>query len=340
MREDAYTSAESFAAWTLDLAERALTQVPGDGAPVLLAFPELIGLPLTFTLTPSAGAVRGSPGLREAALRSLRGDWRAVLAAALRYRALGPSALHLARALDVHRAYVGAFRAVARYTGATVVAGSALLPEVEVEAARGAHLTGSRVHNVAYTFAPGGALLGRSKKTFLTPGLESRGGIAPGRVEDLPVMRLPWGKLGVAICLDGWYEGVVAHLDAAGAQVVVQPSANDADWARPWPPDARVSEGEAWLTRGMNARLQERVNLVYGVNPMLVGDAFGFRPRGRSSVLANASAVRHAWAEGLSGVVALAPDSEGEAFVRASVELPVGARASAPAAGAGGRMRP
>lgn len=325
MREDAYASAERFAEWVLDLGERALSGLPSDGAPVVLAFPELIALPLTFTLAGAGGAggaVRGSADVLAAGLRSLRGDWRQVLAAALRHRALGPSAVHLARALAVNRAYVEAFRAVARRTRATVVAGSALLPDVDEEASRRAHLIGTRIHNVAYTFAPGGALLGRSRKAFLTPGLESRAGVARGRVEELPAMRLPWGTLGVAVCLDGWYDGVLAHLDAAGVQVVVQPSANAAEWGRPWPADPRLSEGQAWLTRGMNARLQGRVNVRYGLNPMLVGEAFGFRPRGRSSVLANASLVGGGWVEGVHGVLALAPDSEREAFVHAAVELP------------------
>lgn len=340
LREDVYADADSFAGWVMDLGERALARLPGDGAPALLAFPELIALPLTFTLGPSGATSRGSPSLVEAAFRSLRGDWRAVLAAAVQHRAVGPSAVHLARALDVHRAYVAAFRAVARETGTTVVAGSALLPEIDVEASRGAHVTGGRVHNVAYTFAPGGSLIGRSRKVFLTPGLESRGGIARARVAELPTMCLPWGRLGVAVCLDGWYEGVLAHLDACGAQVVVQPSANDADWARPWPPDPRLSEGEAWLTRGMNARLQGRVNVRYGVNPMLAGEAFGFRPRGRSSILANAALAAHGWVDDIPGVLALAPDSEGEAFVQATVDLSEATGAPVPAVRAGGRMRP
>jgi len=339
MRVDVYSSAQAFAAWVLDLGLRATEDARAGGAAVVLAFPELIALPLSFTLAGRGGPLEDAGSLPLAAWRSLRRDWPEVAAAAVRYGRLGPAAVHLARAPAVHRAYADAFREVARATGATVVAGSALLPDVDVEAARGVHVTGARAFNVAYTFAPGGALLGRSRKAHLTPGLESRAGLARGSVAELPVMCLPWGRLGVAVCMDGWYEGVVAHLDAGGAQVVVQPSANDADWQRPWPPDPGLSEGEAWLARGLNALLQGRVNLRYAVNPMLVGEAFGFAPRGRSSILANADRTAHAWVDGRIGVVALAPSSDREAFVHVAVDLPDGPEAPAPAGQAGGRMR-
>lgn len=321
LSEAPYRDAEQFAAWTMRLARGAMALLPDDHGEVVLVFPEAIAMPLQFTLG-GADRVAGSATLLEAARRSLRGRWAEVWAAAWRHRAAGPAAVVLARALQVHAAYVHAFRAVARETGVTVVGGSAFLPDIDVEAARGPHVVDRHVYNVAYTFAPGGALLGRSRKVFLTSGLESRVGLGRGRLAELPVMRAPCGSIGVAVCLDGWYEGVVAALDAQGAQILVQPSANDAAWNRPWPPDPRLLEGEAWLERGLRARLQGRVHLRYGLNPMLVGEVFGFAPRGRSSVLANAALVRHDWVDGREGVVALAPDAEHEAYVHAAVTLP------------------
>jgi predicted amidohydrolase len=202
------------------------------------------------------------------------------------------------------------------------------------------HIVGRRVYNVAYTYGPGGVLLGRTRKCFLTPGAESRSGLSRGRVEDLRALHSPLGRLGVAVCLDGWYDGVLATLDAEGVGVVVQPSANEAPWDRPWPPEPRLREGEAWLERGLRAGLQGRVHLRYGVNPMLVGELFGFRPRGRSSIVANAAAVAGPWVEGIEGVLALAPDAEREGVVTASVALAMAyGRGDAPPA-VGGRMRP
>jgi predicted amidohydrolase len=340
-----YRGAAAFEAWVTGLARRAVEDAPA-GVPRLVAFPEAIGLPLLFT--PSEGRVggdadasaaaragaadraasdvdayAGAPDMGAAALRLLRQEWRAVLAAAWRHRVIGPSALYLARAVPAYRAYAAAFRAAALASDAVVVGGSAFLPEMDEEAARGVHVTRPWVHNVAATFAPSGALLGRSRKVYLTPGAESRAGLRRGRVEDLPLFDTPAGRIGVAVCLDGWYDGVVGALDGRGAQVVVQPSANDAAWERPWPPDPRLTEGEAWLQRGLRAGLRGRLNLRYGVNPMLVGDFAGFRPRGRSSIVANADAtdVGATWAEGREGVLALAHTPDAEEIVTALVTL-------------------
>lgn len=320
LSEEPYRSAEDFAAWIGRLARDAADAASGAADELLVAFPEAIGLPLLFTLADSA-SVAGSTSLLDAAWRSLRGRWGELAGALWQFGVFGPSAVLLARAVAVHDAYVGAFREAARATGATLVAGTAFLPDIDWEAGRGTHVTCRRVYNVAYTFAPGGTLLGRTRKVHLTPGLESRVGLSRGRVEDLRVMAAPFGNLGVAVCLDGWYEGVVAALDAQGAEVLVQPSANAASWTRPWPPDPRLSEGDAWLERGLRALLQGRVHLRYALNPMLVGEAFGFAPRGRSSVLANVRHRQHAWIDGTPGLVAMAESSEGEDIVGATVEL-------------------
>lgn len=336
LREEAYAGPEAFSEWVGALADRALEATPSDGSPVLIAFPEAIGMPLALTLD-DPGRVRGSRALTEAVERALRARWREVLTAAWRHRVPGPAAAHLARAETVYDAYVDAFRAAARRTGATVVAGTAFLPDVDEEAARGRHISSRRVYNVAYTFGPGGSFLGRARKAFLTRGLESRVGLSRGRIDDLEVMHTPCGRLGVAVCLDGWYDGVIGRFDGLGAELVVQPSANDASWSRPWPADPQLTEGEAWLARGLRAQLQGRLHLRYGVNPMLVGGVFGFEPRGRSSIVANAALVQHDWVEGQEGVVALADSDRDEAVVAASVELPGGRESSRVA---DGRMRP
>lgn len=316
-------SEEAFASWVTGLARRAVADAPV-GVPRLVAFPEAIGLALPFALRlPDAAEVAAEPDLLRAALRVLRRDATGVLRAAWRYRAFGPSAFFVARALPSYRAYASAFRAAARASDAVVVAGTAFLPDIEEEAARGVHVARPTVHNVAYTYAPGGGLLGRSKKVCLTPGVESRVGIRRGRVEDLPVMRTPAGRVAVAVCLDGWFDGVVSALDGRGAEVLVQPSANDAPWDRAWPPDPTLREGEAWLARGLRAGLQGRTNLRFALNPMLVGEFAGFRPRGRSSILANVARVGEdpGWADPAAGVVALADSADAEEVVTALVAL-------------------
>lgn len=316
MRPAHYATAAAFREKVLALADRAVDGLDGE-APRLLAFPEAIGMPLPLLLDepPAAGLGAALAGL-------VRRHGVAALRAALRHR-VGPlRGLHAARAVAAHAAYVDAFAAAARAANATVVAGSALLPRVEEEPSRGLHVEDARPANVSFVFSPLGGELARIPKTYLTPGAESRAGLRRARPEELQPVETPFGRVGVALCLDAFYESVVARYDGLGCRVLVQPSANRAPWERPWPPDPALREGEAWLRHGLRARLQGRLHLRYGVNPMLVGGALGLEPRGRSAIVADARCVPDARLEGLEGVLALAASSDGEEIVRATVELP------------------
>ena len=313
-----YRSPEAFTAWILELSEHAVVGL--DDAPKLLAFPETIGLPLLLTLGNYA-EVSQQTRVTGAALSLLRRQWRSVLRAALSHRTLGPQALFVARALPAYRAYAQAFSGAAQQTGATIVAGSSFLPHVENEASRGLHVADGRVQNVAYTFAPTGTILGRSGKLYLTKGLESRLGLSRAPASNMRVLHTPAGRIGVALCLDGFYSSVLEQLDGAGADVVVQPSANYAPWTRRWPPDETYSEGEAWLSLGLREGVRNRQNIRYGVNPMLVGGLFELQAEGCSSIVANPRFTA-AEAGGYGGVLALAHSHNQEEVVRAKVELP------------------
>ena len=318
MRLSNYRSPRAFATWIMELSERAVEGL--DDAPKLLAFPETIGLPLLLTLEHYAD-VSHRTHMTGAALTLLRRQWRGLLRAAVHHRVVGPQTLFVAPSLLAHRAYVEAFSQAAERTKTTIVAGSSFLPHIENEAARGLHITDGRVQNVAYTFAPTGSLLGRSSKRYLTKGLESRLGLSRAPAGSLRVLHTPAGRVGVALCLDGFYSSVLETLDGEGTDIVVQPSANYAPWTRNWPPDESYSEGVAWLSLGLRAGLRGRQNIRYGVNPMLVGGMFDLRAEGRSSIVANTHYVE-AETDGYSGILALAESYDAEEIVRAEVELP------------------
>lgn len=314
LKLERYTSAAAFRRWVLELAEEGTASLPP--APTLIAFPELIGVPLLIALGASAAALRRP---LTAISWWLRRHWRAILGSAslsLWRRLYG------AAALPAYAAYREAFSAVSREFGATVVAGSIFVPRVDWEPAKGWHIADRRVYNTAFVFGPRGQLLGRSAKAHLTAGLESRVGLARGSASALPVFCTPLGRLGVAICLDGFYRGVIDHLDGQGAQLVVQPSANLAPWSRPWPPDPQLPEGEAWLRYGLRHQLQARQHLWYGVNPMLVGELWGLVAEGRSSIVANCGRYPAAL-EGYPGLIAIAPEPARAAVVRATLPAPV-----------------
>lgn len=267
LHPERYRSPEAFVDRTEALVAAAVEGAPG---PTLVAFPELYAMPLLFTAAGVGGELSRSLPVALATLARRRG-WR-WLAMALRHPRSGVlAAPYRDLGVAAHRLWVDTFSDLARRYRVTLVAGSALLPTVGFEAARGWHAVDDRVHNVALLFGPNGALLARSRKVHLTAGLERRIGLRRGSPLELPVVATPVGRVAIAVCLDGWYHPLLEQLDGQGAQVLVQPSANPASWSRRWPADPRLSEGEAWLQRGLALGLQRRAHLRYAINPMLVG---------------------------------------------------------------------
>ena len=283
MYSEHYQSAAAFRQKILDLTEKAVAGLLD--APTLVAFPEAIGFPLLLTLAQpnslqeerTAGG--GSGWLEPTGKRLLTTAWQ--------HRTPDLRAFYLWRALPAYQAYTAAFSEAAETYGVTISAGTSFLPPITTEPVRGLHISEKRVYNTAYTFGESGTLLGQTRKLFLNPGLESRIGLSKGRLADLRALETPVGKLGTAICLDGFHSSVIDHLDGLGTQIIVQPSANHAFWETPWSRDPGVSEGEAWLRYGLGEQIQNRMNIQYGVNPMLVGDVWDLSPRGRSSIVAN-----------------------------------------------------
>jgi predicted amidohydrolase len=198
-----------------------------------------------------------------------------------------PANLLLPRALEVFAAFKWAFSRAARETNSFIVAGSAFLPGIEDEAARGTFLADARVQNVSLTFAPSGLIISRQPKINLTKGLESSLGLARGRLEDLLVTRLPFANVCTLICFDAFFERALERADALGAQILVQPSANAARWDGPWSSDPSLTEGVEWWRRGPASKIQGRVNIRACLNPMLVGRLFELEFEGRSSIAIN-----------------------------------------------------
>ena len=311
-----YETPERFKTRVLELTEAAVGGL--DDVPKLIAFPETMGFPLILTLG-DFESVRGAKSFGEAAFALAKRQWRTLLRVMMTQRLSPAAAMYHLRALPAYRAYRDAFAEAARFAGATVVAGTIFLPHLEEEASRGVHIAGRRVHNTAFTFGPTGRVLDRTHKVYLTPGAESRAGLTRASQNYIHAFETPVGRVGVAVCLDGFYGSVLERLDGLGVQIVVQPSANHAPWERPWPPNPALTEGEAWLRHGLRKGLQNRLHLRYGVNPMMVGEVLDLEPRGRSSLVAN-TRFHPTQCEGLEGVLALAASAEEEEIVRAVVE--------------------
>jgi len=235
-----------------------LKPLEGTPSPRLAAFPELFGLPLLLHLE---GEVSGKDLLKDPLL-----PWR-----------------RARRAYGVfHRVMAEAARAFGTY----LLSGSLLSPPYEEELARGRFARTPLFQNLALFYNPEGRLLAQVPKMELTPPERwlKGGGFGPHLVETRA------GRVGVLICLDGFFEKHLARLDALGAEILLQPSANPAPWDRPWPKDPSRKEGEVWLASA-EERLVGRENLRLLLNPMLNGRILGLAFEGRSGIYAPGKAL-------------------------------------------------
>jgi predicted amidohydrolase len=297
---DAYRTSVAFSDWILGQTRQALIgRDPNE--PALVAFPEMIGLPLLLFLERSPNATK----VRDAALELARERWQDALRLGLQHRNFGLSSLVLPGAIPVFDAYTTAFSTAAKATNSFIVGGSALLPGIELEAAKGLHIADGRVQNASYTFSPTGKILSRTGKINLTGGLESALGLSGMAYDAWQTARTPLGTIGTLICYDAFFERLLERADALGTQILVQPSANAAVWDGPWSADKTLLEGQEWMARGPITRIQGRTNTRYVLNPMLVGTLFELEFQGRSSIAVNRVLVPDA-GMGANGILAMA----------------------------------
>lgn len=263
-RPDFYRTEEAFRERVFSLLE----SLEGSPSPRLAAFPELFGLPLLLHL---GGDFHPKDLLKDPLL-----PWR-----------------RARRAYGVFREVMGE---AARAFGTYLLAGTLLSPPYEEELARGRFARTPLFQNLALFFNPEGRPLAQVPKMELTPPERwlRRGTFGPHLVATQA------GRVGILICLDGFFEGYLARLDALGAEVLLQPSANPAPWDRPWPGDGSRREGEVWRASAQE-RLAGREHLRLLLNPMLNGQILGLTFEGQSGIYAPGEAL------------ALAPAPRGDA---------------------------
>ena len=153
---------------------------------------------------------------------------------------------------------------------------------------------GPEVYNAALAFGPDGALIGRVDKVFLTKSEIETLDLTPGRLADVRVLQTAAGRLGIAISLDAFTPGYLRHLDAHGAEIIVQPDANDARWAGPgggyeWQP-------AEWLNSVLGSIQPQYPHLRYNVCAMQTGNFFDIVFDGQSSITARTSHTSQAMA--------------------------------------------
>ena len=202
------------------------------------------------------------------------------------------------RAARMAGIYHHVFSGLARKYGATVVAGSIVLPSPEV---RDGELVvgGGALYNVSVVYRPDGSAYEDVVRKVFPIDVEQPF-IARGAAADVPVFDTPAGRLGVLICADAWYPATYGVMRAKGAEFVAVPSylSPDGVWGAPWrgydgapaPDDVdvrdvkRITEGEAWLKYGMAGRMAG-AGVQHGINVFLRGDVWDLGADGHMIVV-------------------------------------------------------
>ncbi|GBC93070.1 hypothetical protein HRbin15_01556 [bacterium HR15] len=264
---DDYSSREAFRKRIMSLTGEARQRVPQK--PLLVAFPEDVGLGLLFTQ--DFERVRTSKTMVEAGTRLMekyrinpfsdreRGKLSDAFPQAVRKLLVQLSPF-------VERVYHATFAEAARVHRCWLVAGSAPIA------------VGDCVFNTCYVYNPSGERILIQRKVNLVP-LEQEEGLnlCPAETDHLTLFDTPAGKTGVLICYDAFFSALVDTLVKKGAQVLVQPSFNPLPWTK--------EQRESW-EGGLLAAAQRHPHLI-GVNPMGVGQLFDVVAEGVSSIVAH-----------------------------------------------------
>ncbi len=261
-RLEDYRSAEAFRERVLNLTRTIRQRIPNGN--LLIVFPEDVGLGLIFTQ--DYERVQSCKTIVEAGLRLME---RLKITPLASEGGFAGATRILLRTLSpfVERVYNEVFSEAARVAKAWLVAGSAPIAQ------------GECVHNVCYTYNPKGERVLVQRKINLVP-LEQESGLnlCPAPCE-LPTVNTPAGKLGVLICLDGFYHELIDQHAKRGVRVLAMPSYNPLPWTK--------EESQGWES-GLLAGVQKHPNLI-GVNPMGVGGFFDVNAEGQSSIVAQRS---------------------------------------------------
>ena len=263
--------------------------------PNLLVLGEVLGLPAALVGQRGALARRARSSQTALTLLALALLPR-VLAYRRRWRVTLAQALLLASTDALYRPFAETLARLARQYQTHIVA-TTLAPRLRrSEDPRSVARWGRRgagvvylplapeVYNAALVFGPDGAPLGRVDKVYLTKSEIETLNLTPGRLDDVRVIETAAGRLGVAISLDAFTPAYLRHLDSQGAEIVVQPDANDQQWAAPsatsdWQP-------AEWLNSVLGSIQPEYPHLRYNVCAMQTGNFFDLTFDGQSSITA------------------------------------------------------
>lgn len=278
-----FLSAARFRAWMTAQLKSAQPHLHPEH-PNLVVLTELNGLPLVLR----GGWLAAATGRFDVAAALLFvHHLPAALPVLLREQVSPVRALQLAVADQNAALYLSVCRDLAREYGVYLVCGSAPMPRYRLQGNM-LRRHGPELHNQTLILGPDGQLIGAASKVFLTPDEEAGGvDLSPAALEQLRVYPTGVGDLGVAISLDAFRPEVIAHLEAQGCTLLLQPDANGSPWTglEGIYPAGQVPRDQplAWLESSWQVTATSPT-IRYAVNPMVVGNLLDLSFDGQSSV--------------------------------------------------------
>lgn len=281
--------------------------------PLLVVFPEDTGTPLL--LSGAYEKIKRKTGFADAAKKLIMANLTGILRYSLRYRVSFIRSLMLLKGADMEKSYVDIFSSASKKYKAYICAGSITLPDIEENKGE-RYASGKDVYNISYFFGPGGEVIGKQRKVHLMD-IEGRQGfdLSCGRLEDLKVFNTSFGTVGVAICLDGFKEDVCEMLSSQGADILLQPSANNEEWSS-W-------QQNDWLN-GSYLAVHIKKMFKYAVNPMMNGNIFDLSFEGQSSIISSSDTSdesNYSSLEPVKGFIKIADSRNFEEILISTIEI-------------------
>jgi predicted amidohydrolase len=201
------------------------------------------------------------------------------------------------KADSIAQIHADTFASLAEEYGVTIVAGSLILPNPQIE--NGELLPGSgHLQNITPVFRPDGTLYpDLIRKVVLTN--DEAAFMSGGKAEQLSTYHTPAGELGVLICADSWYPTPYEPLNAQEPEFIVVPNnfISDVGWDEVWkgydpgpePADVdladigRISEGEARLKYTLDGRMQD-VGAETGMHVFFRGNIWDLTSHGHTII--------------------------------------------------------
>ena len=281
--------------------------------PLLIIFPEDIGTPLV--LFNCNNLLNKKVNFTQVLRSLIFSNFGHVIAYKLKFGVSFIRALLLSKGLQMENDYRSIFSQSAKKLNAYIVAGSITLPDFKTLGNK-RFVLDKNVYNISFFFGPDGNIIGKQKKVYLVD-FEGKAGfdLSNGNLNEIKAFETPFGKIGVAICLDAFKEDVCDMLSNSGAEILVQPSANNDVWTKLQQID--------WLN-GCHLEVHKRKKFKYAVNPMMNGSLFDLTFEGQSSIISSEDTCLNAnyyLLEPINGFISIAKHCNTEEVILSTIEL-------------------